>query len=95
MCGKFIFKGHDTVRVTASREEELQLADQALRRYLIGGYNASAANSTTSRGKAIGFVMTTYLKLASSSIAAIELALRRRINYRTSSLPMSLKLIKN
>ena len=78
--GKFIFKGHDTVRVTASREEELQLADQALRRYLIGGYNASAANSTTSRGKAIGFVMTTYRKLASSSIAAIELALRRRLD---------------
>jgi len=77
--GKFIFKGHDTVRVTASREEELQLADQAIRRYLIGGYNASAANSKTSRGKAIGFVMTTYRKLASSSIAAIELALRRRL----------------
>lgn len=78
--GNFIFRGHDTVRITAAREEELQAADQALRRYLIGGYKASAANSGTSRGKAIGFVMTTYRKLASSSIAAIELALMRRLD---------------
>lgn len=78
--GNFIFRGHDTVRITAAREEELQAADHALRRYLIGGYKASAANSGTSRGKAIGFVMTTYRKLASSSIAAIELALMRRLD---------------
>ena len=47
---------------------------------MIGGYKASAAEFNHIPGKAIGFVMTTYRKLASSSIAAIELALRRRLD---------------
>ena len=38
----------------------------------------SAANAGGNKGRAIGFVMTTYRKLASSSIAAIEQALLRR-----------------
>ena len=76
--GNFIFRGHDTVRVVAERDEELKSADLALSKYLKSGYKASFASSKTSRGRAIGFVMTTYRKLASSSIAAIERALTKR-----------------
>lgn len=81
--GKFIFRGHDTKRIIAPRSKELQEMDLALRKYLRSGYNASGASTKTAKeramGRAIGFVMTTYRKLASSSIAAIERALERRL----------------
>src|SRR5690606_1993916 len=55
--------------------------------YLSRGYRAGAAGGAT--GRAIGFVMTTYRKLASSSIAAIERALEHRLTRleRTSPPP--------
>ena len=74
--GDFLFRGQDTYLVEVPTSEAAQQFDEQLRLYLRYGYDASEAGGTT--GRAIGFVMTTYRKLASSSIAAIERALQRR-----------------
>ena len=74
--GKFIFRGQDTNLIDVPLSSEAREFDERLQRYLRLGYDAAAAGGTT--GRAIGFVMTTYRKLASSSIAAIERALERR-----------------
>lgn len=74
--GNFIFKGHEVHRVPVEPSAEMQRFQAVLRDYLRNGYSAGAAGGAT--GRAIGFVMTTYRKLASSSIAAIERALRLR-----------------
>ncbi len=75
--GNFIFRGQDTHKIPVPFSEPAKEFDSALRHYLLNGYAASAEGGN--QGRAIGFVMTTYRKLASSSIAAIETALRRRI----------------
>ena len=75
--GKLLFNGHDTRRVAAEPSPEAVAFDQALQRYIRHGYGA-AARTSGARGRAIGFVMTTYRKLASSSLAAIDRALRLR-----------------
>ena len=74
--GKFLFRGQDTNLVEVPLSDAARDFDRQLRRYIQHGYDASAAGGTT--GRAVGFVMTTYRKLASSSIAAIERALQRR-----------------
>lgn len=75
--GKFLFRGQDTRRIESPLSESARLFDGELQNYLREGYGAAAAGGST--GRAIGFVMTTYRKLASSSIAAIEKALCRRL----------------
>ena len=75
--GKFLFRGQDTRRIEVPLSEEARSFDITLQRYLRYGYDAAAIGGNT--GRAIGFVMTTYRKLASSSIAAIERALQRRL----------------
>jgi ERCC4-related helicase len=75
--GKFIFRGQDTHLVEATLSAPARNFDILLQEYLRNGYAASEAGGNT--GRAVGFVMTTYRKLASSSIAAIELALQRRM----------------
>lgn len=75
--GNFLFRGQDTNLVRAPLSESAKDFDRQLQIYLKDGYGAAEAGGNT--GRAIGFVMTTYRKLASSSIAAIELALQRRI----------------
>ena len=75
--GRFIFRGQDTQRVEVPLSEDARAFDAMLQRYLRYGYDAAAVGGNT--GRAIGFVMTTYRKLASSSIAAIERALSRRL----------------
>lgn len=75
--GNFLFRGQDTRRVGVPLSEGAHNFDTMLQRYLRYGYDAAAAGGNT--GRAIGFVMTTYRKLASSSIAAIERALRHRL----------------
>ena len=75
--GNFIFKGKLTRSVTAPQNEEEELFDRALRRYLRHGYEASRLGGKGTI--AIGFVMTIYRKLAASSLAAIEGALERRL----------------
>ncbi len=77
--GNLIFRGHDTLRHMVNPSPEMRTADDALRRYLSEGYRASADAKDRMIGRAIGFVMTTYRKLASSSVAAIERALERRL----------------
>ena len=74
--GEFIFRGQDTRLVEVPLSDDARKFDANLQRYLRDGYAASQAGGT--QGRAIGFVMTTYRKLASSSIAAIERALMRR-----------------
>lgn len=75
--GTLLFNGHDTRRVAAEPSPEAVAFDRALQRYIQHGYGA-AARASGARGRAIGFVMTTYRKLASSSLAAIDRALRLR-----------------
>ncbi len=75
--GNLLFNGHDTRRVAAEPSPDAVAFDRALQRYITHGYGA-AARASGAKGRAIGFVMTTYRKLASSSLAAIDLALRLR-----------------
>ena len=76
--GNFLFRGQKTHLVNAPVSEEAKQFDDQLQVYLRNGYTASAMGGNT--GRAIGFVMTIYRKLASSSIAAIERALQRRVD---------------
>ena len=76
--GKFLFRGQDTRRIEAPLSEKARAFDAKLQSYLRSGYGAAEVGGNT--GRAIGFVMTTYRKLASSSIAAIAKALRRRLD---------------
>ena len=50
---------------------------QALLEYLRDGYNLAEANGT--KGRALGFVMTIFQKIAASSFAAVGSTLRRRL----------------
>lgn len=75
--GNFLFRGQDTRRIEAPLSVTARVFDSALQSYLRYGYDAAALGGNT--GRAVGFVMTTYRKLASSSIFAIERALLRRL----------------
>lgn len=77
--GNLLFRGHDTQRFVAHKNEAMVDADEALTDYLMRGYQASHYTDDKVIGRAIGFVMTTYRKLGSSSVAAIEIALQRRL----------------
>ena len=77
--GEFIFKGHTVTQVRVEPSPEMRELDRRLQAYLRSGYRAGERLGG-SGGRAIGFVMTTYRKLASSSVAAIERALRRRLD---------------
>ena len=74
--GNFIFKGKQTHAVSVPVSDEMMEFDQQLQQYLRQGYSAGAAMGN--QGRAIGFVMTVYRKLAASSIAAIHNALCNR-----------------
>ncbi len=76
--GNFIFQGKHSYQIQVKLNTKELDFDKALRKYLREGYTAMAANGAPT-GRAIGFVLTTYRKLAASSIAAIEKALRRRL----------------
>lgn len=75
--GNFIFKGKLTKAIKVPLGEEAVAFDKALQTYLQRGYNAGKTKGH--QGIAIGFVMTTYRKLAASSVAAILAALYRRL----------------
>ena len=77
-AGRFLFRGQTTTRIEVPLSDAADRFDAALRRYVREGYAASESGGHQRR--AIGFVMTTYRKLASSSIVAIERALRGRLN---------------
>ena len=77
--GNLLFRGHDTLRYVAHKNTAMEAADAALTEYLRKGYQASHYTDDKTVGRAIGFVMTTYRKLGSSSVAAIQIALERRL----------------
>ncbi|GGQ22799.1 helicase-related protein [Shewanella litoralis] len=74
--GNFIFHGKTTRALKVPISEEAREFDHALQFYLQKGYQSGEEKGQT--GRAIGFVMTVYRKLAASSIAAIYEALVRR-----------------
>ena len=75
--GEFIFKGQNIHRVGVEPSDETSEFQRHLNQYLRHGYQAGERKGNA--GRAIGFVMTTYRKLSSSSIAAIERGLRLRL----------------
>ncbi|PNU19692.1 helicase [Geothermobacter hydrogeniphilus] len=75
--GNFIFQGKTTRAVRVDVGEETVEFDRALQNYLRLGYAAGVSRGL--KGQAIGFVMTTYRKLAASSSAAILASLERRL----------------
>ena len=77
--GNFIFQGKITRAIRLSLTENEIAFEKSLKKYLREGFSAGL-NKGGMVGRAIGFVMTIYRKLAASSIAAIESALRRRLN---------------
>ena len=76
--GRFIFQGKITRAIPVAMGEEERSFDRRLSRYLKTGY-AAGRNQGGHQGRAIGFVMTIYRKLAASSAAAIHQALVRRL----------------
>lgn len=77
--GNFIFRGKLTKSIEVPLGQEEKDFDALLQRYITEGYAAGQGLKGAS-GRAIGFVMTIYRKLAASSIAAIERALTRRLH---------------
>ena len=77
MDGNFIFSGKTVTQINVPSSEAFQNFDNMLRDYLKKGYAAESALNSN-KGRAIGFVMAVYRKLASSSVAAIHNALVKR-----------------
>ena len=77
--GNFIFQGKIARAIKLSLADEEIAFERSLVKYLRSGFSAGKARGGMV-GRAIGFVMTIYRKLAASSIAAIETALTRRLN---------------
>lgn len=75
--GDFIFKGQQIHRIAVDPSKETREFQRLLHNYLTRGYKAGEGRGAA--GRAIGFVMATYRKLASSSIAAIERAMELRL----------------
>ncbi len=78
--GNLIFKGMDIhpVRVDLLGNGEKQF-HEALESYLRKGYGFADQDPSDTQHKAIGFVMTTFQKLAASSTRAIKDALKKRV----------------
>lgn len=74
--GEFIFKGKTTKALSVEVSNNARRFDHALQNYVRRGYHA--AKHLGRQGMPVGFVMTVYRKLSSSSIAAIHQALKRR-----------------
>lgn len=75
--GNFIFRGKSTSTIEVQKSQAELEFDRALVDYFRAGYRSADAKGQA--GRAIGFVMTTYRKLAASSTAAIATALQRRV----------------
>lgn len=76
--GNFIFKGTTAHAIKIPSTAQQIAFDKKLQHYLRQGY--SAGSEMGNKGRAIGFVMTIYRKLAASSTAAIHRALHRRLS---------------
>lgn len=75
--GSFIFRGALVRRVEIPLVQPAEELERMLRDYLRTGYSAGE-NLGGARGRAVGFVMTIYRKLASSSVFALAVALKKR-----------------
>src|SRR5690554_19969 len=75
--GNFIFHGKTTNALQVPSSVESIEFDKTLQSYLRQGYSAGETKGRA--GRAIGFVMTVYRKLATSSAAAIHQALCNRL----------------
>jgi superfamily II DNA or RNA helicase len=76
--GNFIFNGQTSIAIAVDSDPRMGEFDRDLKAYLQQGFDA-AGRVSGMMGRAIGFVMTVYRKLAASSVAAIERALIRRM----------------
>jgi superfamily II DNA or RNA helicase len=76
--GRFIFRGHDTTALEIPASEQDAAFNGRLMDYLRNGYQA--AERLGPKGRAIGFVMTIFRKLAASSASAILRALEGRLS---------------
>ena len=74
--GNFVFRGQTTQAISVDAQPAERDLDVKLRTYLQQGYGV--ADKSTAQGRAIGFVMTAYRKLAASSPAALRASLARR-----------------
>lgn len=77
--GNFLFKGISVKRIEVDHDTNFADMEENLKTYLRNGYQAGEAIGG-SEGRAVGFVMTIYRKLASSSVAALHMALKRRLD---------------
>ncbi|WP_299065588.1 DEAD/DEAH box helicase [uncultured Psychrobacter sp.] len=76
--GNFIFQGKTVNAVSVPGSPAFKTFEKQLAEYFKLGYSASTEGENQ-QARAIGFVMTTYRKLAASSVKAIRAALLRRI----------------
>ena len=76
--GSFLFRGVLVRRVEVETDAQFTILESRLRQYLSLGYGAGNAMGGA-EGRAVGFVMTIYRKLASSSVAALWISLRNRL----------------
>lgn len=76
--GDFLFKGLLVRRVSIETDPEVAFLENKLQEYLKRGYQAGDVLGGA-QGRAIGFVMTIYRKLASSSVTALWFALQNRL----------------
>jgi SNF2 family DNA or RNA helicase len=79
--GKPIFMKRSVHSQTFQQSANEKMFYEALTEYLREGYTVAGVGNTktTSEQRAIGFVMTTFQKIMSSSLRAIRQALRRRL----------------
>ena len=89
--GQFIFQGYDARLLPVPVPETFKSFDTSLQSYIRQGYAASHGIDQTRLP--IGFVMTTYRKLASSSLAAIHRALERRLERLDGSMAHKQSLV--
>jgi ERCC4-related helicase len=76
--GNFIFRGTVVRRLEVPLTKETEQLERLLQDYLRRGYSAGQGIGGA-RGRAVGFVMTIYRKLASSSVYALGMALKKRL----------------
>ena len=75
--GNFLFHGLTVRRIEIPVDPDMANLETELAEYLRRGYRAGMSLGGSS-GRAVGFVMTIYRKLASSSVAALAAALYKR-----------------
>ncbi|MBB5045960.1 hypothetical protein HNR60_000695 [Rhodopseudomonas rhenobacensis] len=76
--GNFLFKGLLVKRIEVVHDPDFADMERDLKTYLRTGYQAGE-NIGGAEGRAVGFVMTIYRKLASSSVAALFISLKGRL----------------